>query len=176
MLYVQELYILRLAVSVSERDDDLKQLDSLRDLIAKHEVEHAGAIELLEAHHAVVAGVQGNLEEMRAKERGMDKNFKREMNDMGITEPDTLTMLTQLYKTPSSVKIGGWRQASDDHLLEDVTAMIAKAEAEGPVPIDDPFFEAKLSQEANSSERLEQAERDAALQPLDLENDLPEGL
>ena len=54
--------------------------------------------------------------------------------------------------------------------------MIAKAEAEGPVPIDDPFFEAKLSQEANSSERLEQAERDAALQPLDLENDLPEGL
>ena len=117
MLYVQELYILRLAVSVSERDDDLKQLDSLRDLIAKHEVEHAGAMELLEAHRAIVAGVQGNLEEMRANERGMDKNFKREMNDMGITESDTLTMLTQLYKTPSSVKIGGWRQASDDHLL-----------------------------------------------------------
>ena len=165
-IFTQELYILRLALLLLEKEDDAAQLSKLRkeraELIAKKKL----ADEKLANFRTTVLNSKNDLDRMKATEKQMEKDFKRLIQlkgPNGMLDQDTMAILVTLYKSRPVAK-------SDDMSSKDPSLVFDAASN-----TNDPYADIIMNQLANLPEKKVAAERAAAMQPLDLENEMPEG-
>ena len=103
---------------------------------------------------------------MKATEKQMEKDFKRLIQlkgPNGMLDQDTMAILVTLYKSRPVAK-------SDDMSSKDPSLVFDAASN-----TNDPYADIIMNQLANLPEKKVAAERAAAMQPLDLENEMPEG-
>ena len=96
----------------------------------------------------------------------MEKDFKRLIQlkgPNGMLDQDTMAILVTLYKSRPVTK-------SDDMSSKDPSLVFEAASN-----TNDPYADIIMNQLANLPEKKVAAERAAAMQPLDLENEMPEG-
>ena len=148
-----------------EKEDDAAQLSKLRkeraELIAKKKL----ADEKLANFRTTVLNSKNELDGMKATEKQMEKDFKRLIQlkgPNGMLDQDTMAILVTLYKSRPVTK-------SDDMSSKDPSLVFEAASN-----INDPYADIIMNQLANLPEKVA-AERAAAMQPLDLENEMPEG-
>ena len=162
----QELYILRLALLLLEKEDDTAQLVKFRKergvLLEKQKI----ANEKLAKFRTTVLKSKSDLDRMRSTEKQMEKDFKRAVQEKGpngMLDQDTMAVLMTLYKSRPVIH-------ADDLSSKDPSLIL---EAGGNP--NDPFADIIQNQLANLPEKQVAAARTAAMQPLDLENEMPEG-
>jgi cilia- and flagella-associated protein 43 len=189
-VHVQELYSLRLVLVLMEDEDDKRELSKLRSDIAKLNNDRTIAQTEFQTFSEQINLKRSKIEQMRNKEKDMDKQFKRIMQDMspgGQINSETMTTLTSLYKSRSaggggggegsaarnSLFAGGSSSVGNGSALDEVRARMEQEG--GALPQTSPFYEMQLAIASRNPEIARAKEREEQMQPLDLENDVPEG-
>jgi WD40 repeat protein len=165
-ILTQELYCLRLSLLLLEKEDDASQMKILRAELVRFGEDFKVAESKRSSFQIIVEKSKNELEVLRNKDRQMEKDFKRAVQEKapnGMLDHDTLNVLGQLYKSRPVVADGDL--SKDPSLTMASSAMMSN----------DPFAEDLAIQIATLPEKQIVAAREAAMQPLDLENEMPEG-
>ena len=104
-VHVQELYSLRLVLVLMEDEDDKKELGKLRTDINALAVRKEAAVKESTTFSRKIEDKRTTVEGMKAKEKDMEKTFKKTMQDMspgGAINSETMTTLMALYKSRSA--------------------------------------------------------------------------
>ena len=188
-VHVQELYSLRLVLVLMEDEDDKRELQKIRiEMMQLKLNSEIGQQEYL-SFSEQINGKKAIIETMKSKEKEMDKNFKKTMQDMssgGAMVSETLTTLTNLYKTRSAQGDGeGESGGARNSLFTGASSSVGGGNLENirqqlnssatSVPETSPFYLPLLQIASRNPELAKSKERDNSMVPLDLENDVPEG-
>jgi cilia- and flagella-associated protein 43 len=190
-IHVQELYSLRLVLVIMEEEDDKKELKKIRNEMKTLTIARDNALKEYTNYSNMINGKRAIIDNMKLKEKELEKSFKKTMQDMspgGAINTDTLATLSSLYRTrnTSNDNINDGADATRNSLFTGASStgvsgdvlneIRSKLEEEGRAMLEtSPFYSAQIINASKDPNIAKEKERSNQMQPLDLENDVPEG-
>jgi hypothetical protein len=190
-IHVQELYSLRLVLVIMEEEDDKKELKKIRNEMKTLTIARDNALQEYTNYSNMINGKRAIIDNMKLKEKELEKSFKKTMQDMspgGAINTDTLATLSSLYRTrnTSNDNINDGADATRNSLFTGASStgvsgdvlneIRSKLEEEGRAMLEtSPFYSAQIINASKDPNIAKEKERSNQMQPLDLENDVPEG-
>ena len=111
---VQELYVIRLALALLEKEDGEVTLNKLQTRLAELQAEKQAAHSKYQAFKHVVDKAVDQLDTATMEDRNLDRNFRNRVQEVsGVNiDSDTLKVLVTLYKQRYGRKRSSYRRGS----------------------------------------------------------------